>query len=370
MPRAPLHSQSRQKSCVRCAEGKRRCNRQSPQCSRCLSLGVSCHYVSTRPLQRQTEIYASSNSSAANTISDCVNDILFTDLAGDFFNLDDIDIDSWLTMSTPSSPISPLGIKTYPEFVVLDKWATKCIMKCLKDLPRVFFQQRKTPFIHPRLYDSYLPNAIQDAFTVSASYCTKNPETEEMVFRILEMKAEALLNQDYQTQSIEALLAAVQALMLFHVMQLFDGDIRQRSIAEQNLEAVRLLTNQLNMRAMEELDSSSGSTWETWIFAESLRRTVIMSLFIDGLYYVLKSGVCPNVSMLSMLPFTAGEQSWNATSDASWRARTQQVVLYGDFSASWEKGLVPGKLDPFEKFLLAPCVGESYRDSLEIEDLD
>ncbi|KAJ5267564.1 hypothetical protein N7478_010372 [Penicillium angulare] len=367
MPHSSILTRSRQKSCVACAEGKRRCSRQSPQCSRCLARGIPCRYMNGSSAPRQSEAHP--NKQIATAFPIYVNDLFpYTELAEPLSNFNDnINIDSWFTMS--SSPLSDQGLSpmhTYPELVALDKWSTNQILQVVKGLPQLFFKHNKTPFIHPRLYDSYLPLAIQDAFTVTASYCTKSPETEDMVFRILESKADFLVGQDYQSESLENLLAAVQALMLFQTIQLFDGNIRQRSIAERNLDTVRLMTFQLHIRATEELKPAS--TWREWIFAESIRRTAIMSFIIEGVFSVLKSGLCSNVPFLSLLPFTTGSEVWEDTTDATWVAGSGQVVLYGDFSVAWEKGLVLRELDTFEKFLLAPCLGEKYQDALEILD--
>ncbi|KAJ5923562.1 hypothetical protein N7454_008807 [Penicillium verhagenii] len=375
MPRRSTCSRSRQKSCIACAEGKRRCNRQTPQCSRCLARGVQCSYINRS--SRQTETYPQSESAIAITFPDYYSyysdDLLsLVDATGPIFYHDDhIENDSWLTMDPSSLLAQPAlsAIQKYPELSKVDKWATQQIMQSIKSFPRLFLQHGKTPFIHARLYDSHLPDAIQDAFSVSAAYCIKNPQTEDMVFRMLESKASSLMGRDYSARSLDTLLAAVQALMLFHIMQLFDGNIRQRSIAEQSLATLKSMTVQLHTRAAELTPSS---TWEAWIFAESIRRTVIMSLFIEGLYSVLKSGFCESVPTLSLLPFTAGGELWDATTDSSWLAKCQQggtldVVLYGDFTGAWEKGVVPN-LNPFEKFLLTPCMGEKYREFLELDD--
>lgn len=257
----------------------------------------------------------------------------------------------------------------FPETVVVDRWAVNQLLRSIKSYPRMLARSQKTPFIHPRLYDAYLPDAIQDAFTVSAAYSTKTPETDDMVFRILEAKTTNLIEQTPQTKSIGEHLAAVQALLLLHIIQLFDGDIRQRSIAEQNMHTLRAWTLQLQARAGGEL--GPGSVWQEWIFAESVRRTVILAVMVDGLYSALKLGYCANIRALSVLPFTSGAALWDVATSALWIAESRRLgsctVLYGDFSRAWENGRVPGDLDGFQKLLLTPCMGERYREMLELD---
>ncbi|KAE8387941.1 hypothetical protein BDV23DRAFT_160024 [Aspergillus alliaceus] len=232
----------------------------------------------------------------------------------------------------------------------------------------MFASSRKTPFIHHRLYDAYLPDAIQDAFTVSTAYRAKTPETEDMVFRILESKAASLVKQDHQTSTLQTLLAAVQALMLFHIIQLFDGDVRQRSVAEQNMNTLRLWSLQLQAQAR---DLPPALTWQDWIIAESARRTVILFMMMESLYSVLKTGLCSNVRALSMLPFTSGTVLWDVHTSASWLVESDHLgkdtVLYGDFARAWQEGQVPGQLDGFQKLLLIPCMGERHREVLELD---
>ncbi|KAF3388793.1 Transcription factor gsfR2 [Penicillium rolfsii] len=190
-----------------------------------------------------------------------------------------------------------------------------------------------------------------------------------MSLRVLEAKTATLLQQVSQTTSLEELLASAQALMLFHIIQLFDGDVRQRSIAERNMDTLRTWTTRLQVQAE---DLGHASSWEEWIFAESIRRTVIFSLLIDSLYSSLKHGYCTNVKLLSMLPFTAGSKLWDLNTSAAWFTESSQtgseVVLYGDFSMAWENGRVLGELDYFQKLLLIPCVGEIYKNVLELEN--
>ncbi|KAJ5668435.1 uncharacterized protein N7477_007005 [Penicillium maclennaniae] len=257
----------------------------------------------------------------------------------------------------------------YPESAVIDRWSLNQALRSIMAFPRMFSSSRRTPFIHHRLYDAYLPDAIQDALTVSSAYCNKTKQTEDIVLRILENKCAKLVKQDHQSSTLEELLATVQALLLFHIIQLFDGDIRQRSLAEQNMDTLQALTMQLQVRAT---DIDSTPTWQEWIFTESIRRTVILSLFIDGLYSALKVGTCSNIRALSILPFTSSVALWDLPTSASWLSESHDLrsntVLYGDFSRAFENGRVPGELDEFQKLLLTPCMGERYREVLEMKD--
>jgi hypothetical protein len=112
------------------------------------------------------------------------------------------------------------------------------------------------PFLHRQLYsESGLPPCLQDAFTAVALYESKNDKNEEVLFRIIEEKANKLLNEPSSvTDSGEGvpssfrtveLLARVQALFIYQFIRLFDGDIRQRAQAEALIPTLKGWTNNL-----------------------------------------------------------------------------------------------------------------------------
>lgn len=373
MPRISTDSRSRQKSCIRCVQGKRRCNRQTPQCGRCLARGLECTYVKSHSGSNQQHTAAqSSYIPTVESLSSSIDDFLSTVTPQEptFFN-DAEFLASWLTpgpslFAVPTFlPTGPAGY--FPEVVEIDKWSVRQLLRGLKSYPKMFARSLKTPFIHHRLYNACLPGAIQDVFMVSTLYYSKTPETEDTVQQIVGAKAMSLVRKSHP-MALDELLAAVQALILFHIIQLFDGDIRQRAIAEQNMDTMRTWTMQLQVRAGE---LGPTPTWGEWIFVESVRRTVIVSVLLEGLYSMLKMGNCMVVRQLSVLPFTSGGSFWNINTDASWTAESHHLnsdtVLYGDYSRAFETGRVSGKLDKFDKLLLTPCIGERIGEYIALE---
>lgn len=205
-----------------------------------------------------------------------------------FWSLNSDSINNWsaFTSCHTGSPSLVTSPSLFPAIffqtqVCPDKWSINPCLQSLKSFPQKFARSGRTPLIHQRLYDTYLPSAIQDAFTVSTAYCTKTAETEDMTLRILEARSTILVEQVHQTTSLEELLASVQALILFHIIQLFDSDIRQRSIAERNMDTLRVWTARLHFQAE---DISQVSSWQEWIFVEYIRWTVIFSGLIDSLH--------------------------------------------------------------------------------------
>ena len=140
----------------------------------------------------------------------------------------------------------------------------------VKTYPAMFVFQGRTPFIPSRLYHGGLSKMMQDAFAICAVYLTLTETNRLAVFHIMEAKVAELIHESNEASwSITANLTGIQALILVHIIQLFDGDIRQRALAEQNEAVLVRWTDQLHIRTKDELVSSTSPVWPSWIFAES-----------------------------------------------------------------------------------------------------
>ncbi|KAF7713829.1 Fungal Zn(2)-Cys(6) binuclear cluster domain-containing protein [Penicillium ucsense] len=362
-------SRSRQKSCTICAEGKRRCNRQTPQCSRCSERGLKCTYLNS-PRMKTRPSTVDSASPLSHIRSDVDTDFEIS------FALLSSHPDMWTDSSTlaasrhldRSSSLTTMPnfcpAIFFPEIVRPDQWSIEQLLGNINSFPELFARSGATPFLHPQLYESDMPTAMQDAFAVTAAYFSRTPETEALTLRVLEKKSKSLMKQVQNTSSLRELLASVQALLIFQIIQLFQGTSRQRSLAEQDMEMLRSLTTRLQIQGE---DLVNPITWQDWIFLESIRRTVIISVLLDSLYWSLKFGHCTQAKILSMLPVTPVSELWECPTSTDWPGSIptrSKTILYGDFSMAWKEGRVTGKLDDFQKFLLVPCVGAKYKDLL------
>lgn len=359
-------ARSRQKSCTICVEGKRRCDRQTPQCSRCAERGLKCTYIKSpsNATARSSKLNPASPQSPRYSSIDPVSEEIFAGWS--------LRSQTLVNTSPRLGSFSPLTTMPafcpaifFPDFVRPDRWSIEKVLKNMRSFPEMLARSGATPFMHVRLYESDMPTAIQDAFAVSAVYLSRTAETKDLSLRVLEAKSKSLIQQLRQTSSLRELLASVQALLIFQIIQLFQGDTRVRALAEQNMELLREWTTRLQMQGEDLRDPV---TWQDWIFAESIRRTVVISILLDSLYWTLQFGYCTQAKVLSMLPVTPVSELWECSSRTGWSGTVPQktnAVLYGDFAMAWKEGRVNQELDDFQRFLLAPCVGEKYRDVLE-----
>ncbi|RGP76728.1 hypothetical protein FLONG3_5168 [Fusarium longipes] len=100
-------------------------------------------------------------------------------------------------------------------------------------------------FIHAELYKDSLPEVICDAFTSLAAYMSRTEQTAEIVLRMMESKADKLVESvgavEDRTSTLES-LSRVHTLLVYCTIRLLDGDLRQRHKAEQHLQILHSWT--------------------------------------------------------------------------------------------------------------------------------
>ncbi|KAJ4294941.1 hypothetical protein N0V88_005180 [Collariella sp. IMI 366227] len=216
---------------------------------------------------------------------------------------------------------------------------------CVKEYrawPRRWVAETTTPFIHPSLYTgsgpsgktgsgmasflglgsnslSGLPPALQDAFAVSAVYAARNDANSDLVMQLVESKAAALLySPDQGNWTIIEQLAALQALLVYQIGVAVSDD--------------------------------ATSAWRRWLFNETVRRTVITSFMIRGIYSMAKQGYCRLGPVVTDMSFTSGSRLWAAKTPGRWQRALGETdpgwISRMDFSEILGRA-DPGNLDEF-----------------------
>ena len=190
-------------------------------------------------------------------------------------------------------------------------------------------------FIHAQLYRNGLPSCLQDAFTTLSAYVSRTPATEDLVLQIVEDRANSLLTQpipgEDQRANTIAHLSRVQALLIYQVIRLLDGCVRQRALAEGIIPVLfswghemwdSAKTLYVSHRAAKSSipDGQDGfnaraELWRSWILLESVRRTWLAMAFTQNVYLIMKDGWAECSGSVS---FTARKGLWEANSAAKW----------------------------------------------------
>jgi len=324
---------ARRKACDACVRAKRRCDLLYP-CKRCVEKNIDCVYQNivvppvgstfTHASDTFPDPFANVPVSTSNT-EDGLDWLLplmtmNSSVPGiDQSSLSNVAQQSDVAFTTPpmSDEMQDILDQMSKVATTLDSERVIFGTRQLRTYPEMLVTKGRAPFIHHHLYHDNLFPIIQDIFGVCALYCSpKTANYQSTMWRIIDANV-ARLFQDPIPSSLPEHLARVQALILFQIIRLFDGDIRQRAQAEQCDSILATWTQELRDRTVWE--DSGSQTWEEWVFAESSRRTVITSLTMRGLYLVLKQGFCTLAPQVTELSFTGQAGLWNAPSAYCWR---------------------------------------------------
>ncbi|CAH0043443.1 unnamed protein product [Clonostachys solani] len=370
-----MHSSLRQKACLACSVSKRGCDKQLPECQRCLDRHLDCVYPQSK--RRYRDDSALEN----NQVHHLPSSQQFLDLnpLGDRF-----DHESWGVINAPNFiPVvpdvmfpfiqtpstcgntlsthsltheraSPPDTST-PWFLQGDTWEigrvtkdTDCVVdvelelksfiQSVAEMLQSWVKNGHNSFIHRRLYEKGLPTCLQDAFTTLTTYNGRNSAIEEVVLQIALDRLAALTRQGPPTTSgaecILAHLARVQSLFIYEFIMLFDGSVRVRASAEKQLPTLRQWLFQMweivkeyrgeeghsnhDQSAETELDSEYNACveqWRLWILTESVRRTYAVVECITNVFEAMTRGwaSCEGAPMI-----TVRSGLWEAGSALEW----------------------------------------------------
>lgn len=337
---------TRHKSCVACIQTKRKCDRTQPKCQRCITTGSACQYIGrnrARPQQTadqsitrtsadwQLQTFEVDHVSSATLLAPITNEVSF-DILQQPLNLP-------LNDSLPLIPnIGDLVTHSQPPFIDPDSKLYARVEYCaarLSLIPKLFATTGQTMFIHRQTFQALPSPVLQQAMSACALYSMKTPSTKPLVHQVIHQNVQHLLaTTDLTSATNPELLAALQALLLYQLMRLFDGDIRLRAYAEADESTTILWASELRTRACAlsmplhpvSTFSSDSHVWQFWLFSESIRRTVVTTFLLQGVYNYLKTGT--DRPTVVGVYFTVQEWLWSAQSEAGWtRAKTQRLEL-------------------------------------------
>lgn len=377
-----MASTSRHKSCLECIQTKRKCDRAWPRCQRCVTRGSGCQYIGRNRHQPQQSPDSNTDQSVpilenlgdqpssnwrleqyhaepASLLTPCWDDALFEfpnysrpASRGNFvFN----SIHDELAQQASSSA-DPGIVRAITSDTKLQA-RVEFVAKRLTRIPRKFAQRGHTMFIHQMQFQRSCSPALQDAMSACALYCMKGVANQALVFGNLENKCQQLIaSTNALLASRTDLLAALQALLLYQMMRLFDGDIRLRAHAEAD-EAVAILwasqLSALTFSTEETVLATPGSTdtiiattgcksdWQSWLVDESIRRTIITTFMLKGVYSFLKLGYDSPTSM--NVCFTAQAALWNAQSAIGWSRAQEKTERHEIWVTRWDEAIAKAK---------------------------
>jgi hypothetical protein len=234
------------------------------------------------------------------------------------------------------------------------------VIQELKRCPLDFISSTGTPFIHADLCSKHVYET-RAAFGVCTLLALGKEFSQPALFQAINVEATELLRTTSTTLDYD--LARLQAMVLYQIIRLLYGNVEQRLVAEQQERLIEVWGLRLLRRADIELGILQ-PTWETWLLAESIRRTVLAAYMLYAVYSVFRDGICPELPTLSSLPVSSRQNTWE--SGARFVPYENFTMRYTDFTDSWCASPPSGKLEPFEKMLLVACKGIDEVEALSV----
>lgn len=407
------------RACLPCTEAKRKCNRHVPKYQRCSSRDVACRYPGPRVLYEvaynkeghplTTRVSANRPTSSPHSTSPATEPMT---VSGSWHARSNTKSDAALQspwfLSLPSwslkhSVVSDTGTATFDDGLrYIDK---------LRSWLLQWTTTGHCPLFHGLCRSAVMPPYVEEAYTMLVAYQNRTEKTTQAVLHIVERAVTRLLQKEQcdgidddsdmsgqqQAAAAAAHLERTQALLIYEIIRLFDGDIRARVQAEEGIHVLSMWTRQMWQSAASHAAASStadntpyslqrrqqdmsatpvppafapplqstfaaqkgdaDSTWKAWIVAESIRRTYITSSFVEAVYTVLKQGWA---SCSAGIAYSGGSGLWDAASPSAWLNHIRGNDVFAIHCVELDRlfsAATPSDVDEFTQAMVAVSFG-------------
>ncbi|KAJ9611263.1 hypothetical protein H2200_004446 [Cladophialophora chaetospira] len=202
-----------------------------------------------------------------------------------------------------------------------DPEAVRYIIPEMLRIPDQVREGKATPFIHPHSRD--LAHGWLDSATKPGENDCLSPGLRDFV----NINAESLPPAE--------LVSATQALILFLIQHAFSTDRPESNLIDIAFKILAKWRNMLWTTGFQGM-SDDLSPWQTWILAESLRRTILMAYLLEGTYCAWTLGWCTHQLFVYALPFSTQGGLWLADSEEEWFAQANDRSMGSPAAAARE----------------------------------
>lgn len=351
----------RRKSCNPCFGARRKCDLTYPICRRCQKLGKECQYA--YPPQLSVIVTGTTPPDAAAVSSARVlGPSLRRKREGykkpfHLVHYGNSQGHGPQLLREPTLPPDYLNEHT----VYSENMGWTWLFNQIRTIPLVFATQAETVFIHKSLYNDTYPRPLRAAFGICAGCVSLNERNRSVLFQALDDQVSELLTPALKGSLAEDLVT-LQAVLLYETIRLFYGGPEARAVAESQEYAVRTYALKLLQRANAELGITQ-QTWESWILAESVRRTVVMLFKVYTTYSSFRRGRCEGSTALQLLPVSTRSTWWSSREAYPQIPYRDETMIYKDFT-SFRPVVPQPDIDLFDKLLLVGYMGNDQFEAM------
>ncbi|KAK4865397.1 hypothetical protein LT330_009508 [Penicillium expansum] len=227
--------------------------------------------------------------------------------------------------SMPASPTpNPHSLTKRPKVNVAIERTAKLLLHTLKSYVLTMLRHNSLPpFIHPSLvYAEFSMEPLVNCINLVHMISGEMKGNRKLFWRNVRMECERLCNEG-PTLSKWELLAAMQALAIYIIIRLDDGETEYNGFDTLLIAAVTVVAQNLTKRDIAGKFSLDGS-WKDWLFEESRRRLSIIYKVFNMLFYFEPATMCNLPTDLVLAPLPAKKQLWEAENEATWKSESRR----------------------------------------------
>ena len=366
---------SLRRSCDACIRAKHRCTPHLPECHRCLQKGLRCSYTN-EPLVGKTKACVCENRLETVSTLDDVHRGRCSASSNNAFGIAIVlgveflcrKHSTHLHQSLASFPLRrSLGGAANGVHVTLDQGTLTFLVGNIRSVPNLFAQHGKSFFLHSHLYRTHLPAPIEDAFLICVTLSRVTDANSLCFWQTFDSKISTLAQTRLADTCFTLKLAICQALLLYQIISIFHRPLRHCISAADESRRLQMLghwTTDLLESAPSNFSDRQGNTWDAWIHAESVRRTILASYLVRGVYDVLTLGCSVHTLFVASLPLDTRTWLWEIGQENQWNALSGAdgsdlpvLASFREFTDGWHEGRF-ALCAVFEAMLVAACKGK------------
>ncbi|KAF2497815.1 hypothetical protein BU16DRAFT_559543 [Lophium mytilinum] len=190
------------------------------------------------------------------------------------------------------------------------------------------------PFINSKCFsnipgkENEIPEALVNCMSLSRMFAERTAGTSKLLWRTIRMEHERLWFQHDSFNNWE-LLAAVQALMIYALMRIIDGETEHNDFDVPLMISV----NSICQRLADRIGGgdyhniiSDQKAWHDWVFYESRRRFIIIARILNLLVDMGHSLTCSSLPGFILVPLPSKKVLWEAPNEEVWQKEFETTL--------------------------------------------
>ncbi|KAL6243139.1 hypothetical protein RBB50_009690 [Rhinocladiella similis] len=257
--------------------------------------------------------------------------------------------------------------------ITADKFTVEYVTHELLKIAQSVAQDQSAIYIHAHMRPRSRPRLLKsDMASIRSVHVDHWPDPRNSLL-LCDRLCRLLSGLKISKEPLPDILQAFQILMSFITSLLFTGDLNIVEPKENMLRHMREVSVRL-LKDGPSMMPTNLSRWQTWILAESVRRAILMTCLIQGVYHGWLRGYCYHEVFIQALPFDVRPGLWCAGSEDEWNSLMEnnnlsrswntwsELVSFREFADSFAKSPFDPGLDIFQRLLLTAHHGKEPVD--------